>query len=450
MIIKVSETIKKHNMIPEGATVIAGVSGGSDSMAMLFILNKLKDELGFRLKVAHVNHGIRGEEADSDERFVIDYCRQNEISFRTATFDVIGDAARLGKGLEEVGRQVRYEFFSSFGEDVIIATAHNLSDKTETFLFNYTRGSTLRGLCSIPAKRGNIIRPLIDCTKAEIESFCEENAIPFVTDSTNIDTQYSRNRIRHNVVSQLKEINPSFENCAMRCMESLKDDEDFLDSLANEIFEKSKDKDGYIISVLNSAAKPIKKRVLIKIIEERFGITPEYESVNSLYRITENAGKCEINGGIVARIRAGRLEFPGESVSAPVSVELCEGVNQIGEKQVVATFLNDSETINSQNILKEYFNCNIDCDKIQGRLILRSRKEGDKISLAGRGCTKTLKKLFNEKAIPPEKRNGVIVAADDDGIVAVEGIGADSHKIADKNSKRILKLSFMNEERQND
>lgn len=446
MIKKVSETIKKHNMIPKGSVVVAGVSGGSDSMAMLYILNKLSTEIGFKLKAAHVNHGIRGEEADRDERFVLDYCEKNRISVRTSHFDVIGDAEKLGKGLEEVGREVRYEFFSSFGEDVIIATAHNLSDKAETFLFNFTRGSTLRGLCSIPAKRGNIIRPLIDCSKAEIEKFCEDNSIPYVTDCTNTDTHYARNRIRHNVVSELKEINPSFEQSAMRCMDSLREDELFLDSLANELYEKSKASDGFDVSVLNSAATPVKKRALIKIIETVFGVTPEYDAVNSLCRITENGGKCEINGGIIARVRAGRLEFPKKSVDVYESHELREGLNKIGDKLVFATFTQNLETDSSQNILKEDFKYYIDCDKIHGKLILRSRKEGDKISLAGRGCTKTLKKLFNEKAILPEARNAIVVAADESGVVAVEGIGVDSHKLADKNTERILILSFLSEE----
>lgn len=446
MIKKVSETIKKHNMIPQGSVVVAGVSGGSDSMAMLYILDKLSTEIGFKLKAAHVNHGIRGEEADRDERFVLDYCEKNRISVRTSHFDVIGDAAKLGKGLEEVGREVRYEFFSSFGDDVIIATAHNLSDKAETFLFNFTRGSTLRGLCSIPAKRGNIIRPLIDCSKAEIEKFCEDNSIPYVTDCTNTDTHYARNRIRHNVVSELKEINPSFEQSAMRCMDSLREDELFLDSLANELYEKSKASDGFDVSVLNSAAMPVKKRTLIKIIETVFDVTPEYDAVNSLCRITENGGKCEINGGIIARVRAGRLEFPKKSVDVYEILELREGLNKIGDKLVFATFTQNLETNSSQNILKEDFKYYIDCDKIHGKLILRSRKEGDKISLAGRGCTKTLKKLFNEKAILPEARNAIVVAADESGVVAVEGIGVDSHKLADKNTERILILSFLSEE----
>ncbi len=442
MIIKVSETIKKYNMIPENSVVIAGVSGGSDSMAMLYILNRLKDELKFKLKVAHVNHGIRGEEADRDEQFVIEYCNRYGISYRTTHFDVIGDAKKLGKGLEEVGRKVRYEFFSSFGDDVIIATAHNLSDKTETFLFNFTRGSTLRGLCSIPAKRGNVIRPLIECSKSEIERFCEENSIPYVTDGTNTDTKYARNRIRHNVVNELKEINPSLENSALRCMDSLREDEMFLSGLATELVEESKLGDCYDVSVLNSAANPVKKRALIKIIEERFGITPEYDSLRSVCFLTKNGGNCEINGGIVVRVRAGKLEFPDKSVGELESVELTEGINKIGEKTVSALITEDLETINSQIISKEDFIYLLDYDKIQGKVVLRSRKEGDKITLSKRGCTKTLKKLFNEKAIPPEKRNGIVVAADDKGVLFVEGIGVDARVEADKSTNKALILSF--------
>lgn len=444
MIIKVSETIKKYNMIPENSVVVAGVSGGSDSMAMLYILNRLKDELKFKLKVAHVNHGIRGEEADRDEKFVIDYCNKHEISFRTTHFDVIGDAHKLGMGLEEVGRKVRYEFFSSFGDDVIIATAHNLSDKTETFLFNFTRGSALRGLCSIPATRGNIIRPLIECSKSEIENFCRENSIPYVTDETNTDTHYARNRIRHNVVSELKKINPSLEASALRCMDSIREDENYLSSLAVDLVNKSKVGDAFDVTVLNSAAAPVKKRALMKVIEERFGVTPEYDSLLCVCRLTENGGKCEINGGFVVRVRAGKLEFPDETTDEFETVELKEGINKIGDKLVSALITEDLETINSQIFLKEDFNYLLDYDKIQGKVVLRSRTEGDKITLSKRGCTKTLKKLFNEKAIPPEKRNGIVVAADDNGVLFVEGIGVDSRAETNKSTKKVLVLSFLN------
>lgn len=443
MIIKVSETIKKYNMIPENSVVVAGVSGGSDSMAMLYILNSIKDEFRFELKAAHVNHGIRGAQADRDEKFVVDYCKQNGISCKTASFDVVGEAQRLGKGLEEVGREVRYKFFSSFGEDAIIATAHNLSDKTETFLFNFTRGSTLRGLCSIPATRGNIIRPLIECSKSEIERFCSENAIPYVTDCTNTDTHYARNRIRHNVITELKKINPSFESSALRCMDSLKEDDAFLRSLAADTVEDSRTDGGFDVSVINKSPMPVKKRALIRIIEETFGVTPEYDALNSVCRLTETGGKCEINGGIIVRVRAGKLEFPKDSADEFTPVELKEGINKIGDKLISAIVTEDLETINSQFILKEDFIYYLNYDKIQGKVVLRSRKEGDKINLRKRGCTKTLKKLFNEKAISPERRNEIIVAADDNGVLFVEGIGIDSRVEADKSANKVLILSFL-------
>ena len=181
-------------MFRPDARVVAAVSGGSDSMAMLTALNMLKAEYGFTLCAAHVNHCLRGNDADSDEAFVCEKCREMGVELYVKKADVRRLAAEKGIGLEECGRQVRYEFFESLGDDVIIATAHNLSDKTETFLFNFSRGSALRGLCSIPAVRGNVVRPLIDCSKAEILEFCEKNGIEYVTDATNSDVDYSRNR----------------------------------------------------------------------------------------------------------------------------------------------------------------------------------------------------------------------------------------------------------------
>ena len=195
MIDKIRETIKKYNMIPDGATVVCAVSGGSDSMVLLNALNTLKNEYNFRLIAAHVNHGLRGESADRDENFVNGKCSEMGIEIRILRADVASLAKDSGTGLEECGRKVRYDFFNSLGENVIIATAHNLSDRVETFLFNFTRGSALRGLCSIPPVRDNIIRPLIDCSKEEILDFCQSYSIEYVTDETNSDVRYSRNRI---------------------------------------------------------------------------------------------------------------------------------------------------------------------------------------------------------------------------------------------------------------
>lgn len=425
MINKVKAAIEKYNMLPEGSTVVAGVSGGSDSMAMLDILNSLKDEYGFSLIAAHVNHGIRGETAERDELFVERKCAEMGIECRVLKADIPSVAKEKGLGFEECGRQIRYGFFNSFGENVIIATAHNLSDRAETLLFNLARGSTLRGLCSIPAVRGNIIRPLIGCTKEEINAFCADNSIEYVTDETNSDVAYSRNRIRHNVIPQLREINFSFEKNVSRCIEAINEDEMFLTSLAKELTEKAKTESGYSVEVLLSAAMPVMKRALIMICEKEAGVTPEYRSAENIISLLGTHGAVQINGGVTVRVRKGILDFPEET-------------KVLGDVSIETEIVNIKETNNLQNISKQVLEYLLDYDKIHGRMFVRSREPGDKITLPSRGCTKTLKKLFNELAVPPEKRESIAVVADENGLLILEGIGVDARAAVTKETEKIV------------
>ncbi len=422
MINKVISTIVKYNMIERGSVVIAAVSGGSDSMAMLHILDAVKSELGFVLKAVHVNHGIRGAEADSDEQFVERYCSHNSIPLEVLKADVVAEAHRLGMGLEEAGRKIRYDFFASQG-NVIIATAHNLTDRAETFIFNFARGSVLRGLGSIPPVRDNFIRPLIDCTKTEIEAYCEENNVPFVTDKSNCDVSYSRNRIRHNVLPELRLINNGFENAAARCIDSLREDEKYLSDCADNLVIKAEKNGSYDAAVISSAPAVIKKRAIIKIAEKLCGVTPEYKFIDELCFILENGGSRQINGGMTLRVRNGFVECP-DSSSEPLggSVEFSSGNFKIGEYEVCVSF--DTDCL--QNVSNYNHKYIIDCDKINGKAFFRGREQGDKICLKGRGCTKTLKKLFNELAIEPEKRDSVVILADASGVLLVAGVGIDS------------------------
>lgn len=422
-------------MIPSGSTVVAAVSGGSDSMAMLSVLNALKDEMKFTLCAAHVNHCLRGENADADESFVCEKCREMGIRLYVKRADVAALAAEQGVGLEECGRNVRYEFFNSLGGD-IIATAHNLSDRAETFLFNFARGSALRGLCSIPPVRGNVIRPVIDCTKTEILGYCEENGIDYVTDATNADVAYSRNRIRHNVVTQLQQINPSFESGAGRCISALNEDEEFLSSLADEAVKNADCGGGFSAQVLSKLPVPVKKRAVIKIAESVKGVTPEYKFVDKICALLESGGSMQINGGVTVRVRRGVLDFP-EETDAPQAAELC-GKLDFGGATVTAKIVNTGEINNLQNISNQVLEYYLDCDKIHGKVVVRSRIDGDSITLASRKCTKSLKKLFNELAVPPEKRNSVAVFADDEGIILVEGAGIAAHTAVKRDTEKVL------------
>lgn len=442
MIDKVIRTVEKYKMLPEGGRVIAALSGGSDSMAMVTALLMLRERYSFTLEAAHVNHCLRGEQADADEKFVRDFCERNAIPLHVLKVDVAAQAKQNGEGLEEAGRRIRYEFFASLGDDAVTATAHNLSDRTETFLFNFARGSSLKGLCSIPAVRGKIIRPIIDCTKDEILTFCRENNIEFVTDATNSDTVYSRNRIRHNVIPQLKSINPAFERSAAGCMELLAQDEELLTARAARLLEEAKSDGEISASVLANAHISLARRAVAAAIKESCGVIPEREALERVVGLLEKGGRTQINGGVTVRVRHDLLEFPHEAADRPEEVPLCEGELKFGEATVTVKTINNCETISLQKLSKHDLEYRLDCDKIQGKPILRSRRAGDKLTLKARGCTKSLKKLFNELAVPPEERETRIVLADDAGVLFAERLGCDERVCITPETKKILLITI--------
>ncbi len=190
----------------------------------------MPEDWDLHLIAAHVNHGLRGEEADRDERFVRDFCERNSIVLQVLHADVIATAREKSQGIEECGREVRYSFFRSLcGPDGRIATAHTLSDSAETVLMNLAKGAGTKGLCGIPPVRGNIVRPLIDITRAEVERYCSCFGLDFVTDSTNLTDGYGRNKLRHHVVPVLQEINPAFECAVERTTQILRCDEEYFE-----------------------------------------------------------------------------------------------------------------------------------------------------------------------------------------------------------------------------
>ena len=418
MICKVRETIEKYRMPLKNATVVVAVSGGADSMALLHILYSLKDEYNIRLIACHVNHGIRGEEADSDEQFVKNCCKKLGVELHTLKADVPKLAAESGMGEEECGRKVRYDFFNSVAEKALIATAHTLSDRCETLLFNITRGASVKGLCSIPAVRDNIIRPLIDCSSSEVRAYCADNGIEYVNDSTNFEDKYTRNRIRLNVIPQLKAINPSVESSLSRLMDSARSDSDYFDSLTDSIIAASKLSDGgYAVKYFSDEHEAVKSRVITEILKTEADIRPEKVHIRLVEDIL-SGGKAQITGGVIAECKDGELMINPtcenvEKWERDFSSLRCESPGQI----LTGEIINISELQQSQNV----HNNVLDFDSIIGKPVMRSRNEGDKIRLAGSSCTKTLKKLFNEKKL--KNRNTVPVLADDLGVVWIYGIG---------------------------
>ncbi len=416
MICKVKETVKKYGMFNENKNVIVGVSGGADSCALLFALCQLRDEYSLNLIAAHVNHGIRGKEAARDELFVKEFCNRLGVELKIAHFDVLMKAREMKLSVEECGRVLRYEFFESISPDSLIATAHNLNDCCETLLLNITRGTSTKGLASIPAVRGNIIRPIIDCTRAEIEAFCNENQIDFVTDSTNNDDVYTRNNIRLNVIPKLKEINPSFEQSVSRLIDDARIDNDYFNDIVNAVIKKSRRENGYDCEVISLNHPAVIKRVAAKLIEKETGLLPENKHVSAVCSIL-SGGKTQILSATQVTVRKGILSFGQAELTSEWEREFTPGTVKIPNGETEFEIINNSSSAKIQFVHKNV----LDFNTVEGSLILRSRREGDEIKIAGRNCTKKLKKLFIEEKIAD--KNSVCVLADDLGVVWVEGFG---------------------------
>ena len=283
----VKNTIQRCSMIKSGDTVIAAVSGGADSVALLHVLYSLQDELSFSLAACHVNHNLRGAESDGDEMFVRRMCRMMDIPLYVANIKV-NEFRQKHDSLEECARRLRYGFFEDIGKNKLIATAHTASDNCETILINMVRGTALSGICGIPAKRDNIIRPLLYSTREDVERYCRENELDYVTDSTNLSDDYTRNKIRHKIVPLLREINPALYGAMSRLSDAASLDDAYLDGLAAQLMQKARFGDGkYDVNQLCDADECILRRIVTMLFKQN-DIPVSMSAVDSCVKIIRN------------------------------------------------------------------------------------------------------------------------------------------------------------------
>lgn len=287
---KVKSTISKFDMLTDCRNVTVALSGGADSVALLYSLYLLKEELGISLSACHVNHNLRGEESDGDELFVRRMCRMLDIPLYVRNIRV-SDYVGKHESIELVARRIRYSFFSELGNDRIIATAHTASDNCETVLINLIRGTALSGMCGIPPKRDNVIRPLIDCTREEIEQFCRENSLGYVTDSTNLSDDYTRNKLRLGIIPELKKINPSLAAAVGRMSQAAALDDKYLDKLASDEKEKACKDGRYYVPALCGLDECILRRVATMILEENHIPTSTLTITKTVQIIKDGKGK---------------------------------------------------------------------------------------------------------------------------------------------------------------
>ena len=407
--------------------VLLGLSGGADSVLLLCFLTEYRRQSGksFGITAVHVNHGIRGDEAKRDEDFSLAFAEALGVETLAYHVDVPTVSKQLSIGLEEAARNVRYSIFSdiitSRNDVSSIAVAHNATDNIETVLMNMLRGSGLSGASGIKPVRDNIIRPLIKIAKREIVSLLEENGIPYVTDSTNASIDYSRNYIRNEILPLFERLSVNPEASFTKLTDNLRQDLDYLNSCAKDfISENGSDK------ILSSKLKALHPAVFARVISAlSFEFNGEYleeKHIDTIYGLLESDNfRFSIPGKYDFVCQRGICTFLLKSKENTLGGEiflLTKGENKIhGTNLTVYVGEVDESSLNVYNFSIQ---ADILSDIINDGLFLRFRADGD--SYKYHGMTHKLKKVFNDRNIPPSERDLIPVVCDSNGILVVPGM----------------------------
>lgn len=436
-----------HDLLPPGSAVLCALSGGADSMALLSVLLHLQDDLHFTVYAAHYNHGLRGAEAIRDETFVTEWCHKNAVPLTVGRGDVGVEAQKRKAGIEETARSLRYAFLTQTAKAVgatHIATAHNADDNAETVLLNLVRGTGLDGLTGIPPKRGCLVRPLLPCTRLEIETYLSALGIPHVEDSTNQDPAYSRNRVRQSVMPVLRSINPNFVDTLTANLNHLRADRDFLDRLAQEITQTAtSDGDEWSLSAADLAAQP--RPVAVRVLRQLLAKAGQHQisavHLNALCALAESTAPgafSPLPHGLFARREYDRLILskhkPKQSTFSPV---LCPTLGRYETGGGWTVIL--SEAI--PPFTPTPYHCYLSRAAAEFPLTLRPRAEGDALRPIGRH-TKPLKKWYIEQRIPQRMRDTLPVLTDKTTILAAAGVGTADH-CAPQPGSPTLSVSFL-------
>lgn len=406
MLNKLYSFVRQQGMIAAGDKIVCAVSGGADSMALLFAMYLLRGKLGITLSAAHFNHNLRGAESDGDEQFVRDFCDRYDIELFVGS-----DCVTAGeKGLEAAARDARYAFLGTLPGK--IATAHTANDNAETVLLHLVRGTGLKGLGAIAPVRGNVIRPMLSVTRQEVQAFLEEYNLPYREDSSNGTDQFLRNRLRHHVMPLLETENPRLaENLSAMALR-LRQDEAALGQIAENHPED--------IAQLREAPPAIRSRVLEKFLKDSGVKEPEAEHIalaEALVFSEKPSASAQFPGGVTISRRYGILTAAAQEPPLDEVLLSCPGRVELSNVQV--------ECIPAEEIIN---NANVFTVETSGPITLRSRSSGDELRLPG--GTKSLKKLMIDRKIPVALRNRIPVLADEKGVLAVGGIGVNMDRAA--------------------
>ena len=419
------KTIKNNridNLLEHG--VLVGLSGGADSVMLLCFLLEYRERnsLSFPIVASHVNHSIRGEEADRDERFCKQLCEDLAVEFVSVKLDVPAIAREMKLSVEEAARNVRYSIFQdiiSGREDLdAIAVAHNMTDNAETVLLNILRGSGTRGARGIRPVRNNIVRPLIDISKERITLALEDSGISYVTDSSNLSSDYSRNYVRHEVLPTLHGISPEPEKMLARFANNLASDDEFICSVSEDFLKDNP-------TVTNIALRNLHRSVFVRVLtimaDYRDGLLPQALTSDVYCLLDKDNFSYSLPGGLLFVCERGvcTVRKPIGTTKYRVDIEI--GLNHIDV--INSDFIISTTKLNNNylNVYKKSIQANLSSAIIEGSLVLRSKADGDTVYYGG--MTHKVKKLFNDRKIPLSIRKTYPVLCDDRGVIWVPGFG---------------------------
>ena len=417
--------------------ITVGFSGGSDSMALLHTLAECVG--ADKLCAVHVNHGIRGKDADDDEAFCKSVCKKLGVDFTSVHLDIPTVSNEEKTGLEECARKYRYRAFFDVSKQKnirVIATAHNANDNAEAVLFNLCRGTGVKGISGIPVKRYEegflIIRPIIKADKADILDYLEKNNLSYVTDGTNDDTDYTRNYIRHEILPRLARINTAFVENISNFSDILSWTDEYISERSDEFLERFSNGS----TVDRNAFLSLPKALLANVIQKLSGVTVSYKMTELICKFAKNASvgqRMDISADCVLYHNGKTVTFSHRVNTGYYRYELHEGVNKFPDLGFTLYLFFD-ESYKKENVYKTLKPTVINRDKINGNIFVRNRIEGDRYKYGG--ITRTPKKILSCAKLPAQVRKNYPVVCDSDTVICMPGFppcdGYDGRKSENK------------------
>lgn len=451
MLARVKKTLKKYKMLTQGEKVILGVSGGADSIAMLYALNELVD-YGLELIVAHLNHGIRGDEAKGDAEFVKETAKSLRLTFVYGEVDTLSFKEESQLSLEDAARTLRYKFFDQVLNKhyaTKIATAHTLDDQAETVLMRLLRGSGSRGLSGIPPVSNSIVRPLIDTSRSEIEEYLRSKGVEWVEDSTNESPEFLRNRIRQDLLVELESYNPQIKETLSRTAEILRSEEEFIRKEAlkhfDDIFSPNKSELIGDLKYYRSVEKPLRFSLLRLTIEK---LNTSLKNISSTHIVSAD-------DFLLSETASGEVELPQGTVivkgydtflvtkKSELELEFSYNIQSPGkwsfpEFSVSIEYIKTDELAENDESVA-YF----DPETVSFPIEVRNFKPGDRFSPLGMTTSKKLQDYFTDIKLPKFLRSRVPIFISKDEIMWLGGIRLDNRfKVTDK-KKEVLMIKLI-------